>query len=48
VLLDLYHTDLASHPNYISSDGFHPSSQGYAQLADLFWAAITTHQAVSN
>jgi acyl-CoA thioesterase I len=46
ILVDLYHTDLASHPGYISSDGFHPSSQGYAQLADLFWAAIIAHRAV--
>ena len=48
VLVDLYHTDLASHPDYISSDGFHPSSLGYTQLADLFWAAITAHQAIPN
>jgi lysophospholipase L1-like esterase len=46
VLVDLYHTDLASHPSDISSDGFHPSSLGYAQLADVFWAAITTYRAV--
>jgi lysophospholipase L1-like esterase len=48
VLVDLYHTDLASHPNYVSSDGFHPSSAGYAQLADLFWASITAHHGVPN
>ncbi|MGO8948411.1 MAG: GDSL-type esterase/lipase family protein [Ktedonobacterales bacterium] len=48
VLVDLYHTDLASHPDYVSSDGFHPSSLGYAQLANLFWAAITAHHAVPN
>ena len=46
VLVDLYHTDLASHPSYVSADGFHPSSQGYVQLANLFWAAITAHRAV--
>jgi lysophospholipase L1-like esterase len=48
VLVDLYHTDLASHPNYISADGFHPSSAGYVQLADLFWNSITAHHAVPN
>ena len=48
VLVDLYHTDLASHSDYISSDGFHPSSAGYAQLADLFWSSITAHNAVPN
>ena len=48
VVVDLYHTDLASHPDYISTDGFHPSSLGYAQLADIFWAAITAHHAVPN
>jgi acyl-CoA thioesterase I len=31
---------LTAHPEYVSSDGFHPSSAGYAQLADLFWQAI--------
>lgn len=48
VVVDLYHTDLASHPSYVSSDGFHPSSEGYARLADLFWATITAHHAVPN
>jgi acyl-CoA thioesterase I len=46
VVVDLFHTDLASHPSYISSDGFHPSSAGYAELADLFWATITAHHGV--
>ncbi|HEV2660183.1 MAG TPA: GDSL-type esterase/lipase family protein, partial [Ktedonobacteraceae bacterium] len=31
---------LTAHPEYISSDGFHPSSAGYVQLANLFWQAI--------
>jgi len=41
-LLDLYShgSELTAHPEYISGDGFHPSSAGYAQLADLFWQAI--------
>jgi acyl-CoA thioesterase-1 len=46
VLVDLFNSDLAAHPDYISSDGFHPSSAGYAVLADLFWAQITAHHAV--
>lgn len=47
VLVDLYDTDFASHPEYISSrDGFHPSNQGYARLADLFWIQVLAHKAV--
>jgi lysophospholipase L1-like esterase len=46
VLVDLYHSDLAAHPEYIASDGFHPSDGGYRVLADLFWAQITAHHAV--
>jgi acyl-CoA thioesterase I len=47
VLVDLFNSDLASHPEYVSAtDGFHPSSAGYARLADLFWAQITAHHAV--
>ena len=29
VLVDLFHSDLAAHPDYIASDGFHPSDAGY-------------------
>ena len=46
VLVDLFHSDLAAHPNYIASDGFHPSDAGYRRLADLFWAQITARHAV--
>lgn len=28
--------ELADHPDYLSADGFHPSSEGYARLADVF------------
>jgi len=37
-LVDLYAhwQDLAQHPEYVSTDGFHPSSEGYQQLADVF------------
>lgn len=43
-LVDLFShgSQLTTHPEYISIDGFHPSPQGYVQLANLFWSAITT------
>jgi lysophospholipase L1-like esterase len=28
--------DVAQHPEYLSADGFHPSSEGYQALADVF------------
>lgn len=47
VLVNLFNSDLLAHPDYISpTDGFHPSSQGYARLADLFWMEIVAHHAV--
>jgi lysophospholipase L1-like esterase len=46
VLVNLFSSDLASHPDFIADDGFHPSSAGYARLADLFWAQIAAHHAV--
>jgi acyl-CoA thioesterase-1 len=45
-LIDLYRAELASHPEYISGDGFHPTAQGYLRLADLFWAEIQAKHAV--
>lgn len=33
-------SELASHPEYISADGLHPSTIGAARLADIFGAAI--------
>jgi lysophospholipase L1-like esterase len=41
-LVDLYShgSQLTTHPEYISGDGFHPSASGYVQLANLFWEAI--------
>jgi acyl-CoA thioesterase I len=44
-LIDLYHANLAGHPDYISGDGFHPSDAGYLALANLFWSAITVRKA---
>ena len=37
-LVDLYGEwgDWQAHPEYVSSDGFHPSSAGYARLAEVF------------
>jgi lysophospholipase L1-like esterase len=28
--------EIAQHPEYLSADGFHPSSEGYQALADVF------------
>jgi lysophospholipase L1-like esterase len=41
-LVDLYAhwQELAQHPEYVSTDGFHPSSEGYQALADVFAAAL--------
>ncbi|HEU0026501.1 MAG TPA: GDSL-type esterase/lipase family protein [Ktedonobacterales bacterium] len=44
-LVNVYEGNLAGHPDYISSDGFHPSDAGYLALANLFWSAITAHKA---
>jgi lysophospholipase L1-like esterase len=40
-LVDLYShwQEIAQHPEYLSADGFHPSSAGYQALADVFAAA---------
>ncbi len=42
LFVDLYTQwqTLAAHPEYISSDGFHPSVIGYAQVADLFYQRL--------
>jgi len=46
VLVDLYHQSqvLANHPEYISSDGFHPNANGYAQLAMIFYMTLQAHR----
>jgi acyl-CoA thioesterase-1 len=44
-LVDLRATwrEVTEHPEYISSDGFHPSTIGYQKLADLFYtSAVST------
>ncbi len=42
ILVDLYSTwpELAEHPEYISADGFHPSSAGYRRIAELVLVAL--------
>jgi lysophospholipase L1-like esterase len=37
-LVNLYSRwrEIAQHPEYLSADGFHPSSEGYQALADVF------------
>ncbi len=37
-----YWSELEQHPEYVSSDGFHPSSLGYARLADIFLQTYRT------
>jgi acyl-CoA thioesterase-1 len=41
-LVDLYSRwqEVAQHPEYLSADGFHPSSEGYQALADVFGEAL--------
>ncbi len=45
ILVDLYgpSLELADHPEYVSDDGFHPSSAGYRRIADLVLRAIETY-----
>ncbi|WP_220193047.1 SGNH/GDSL hydrolase family protein [Ktedonospora formicarum] len=38
--------ELPQHLDYISSDGFHPSTQGYKRLARLFYQALKQHRIV--
>jgi lysophospholipase L1-like esterase len=42
ILVDLSQQsyNLKNHPEYISSDGFHPNDIGYLQLAELFYHAV--------
>jgi lysophospholipase L1-like esterase len=36
--VDLYAhwREVAEHPEYVAADGFHPSAEGYARLAEIF------------
>jgi len=42
LLVNLFQSDLAQHPEYISGDGFHPSTIGYVQVAQLFYQILKT------
>jgi lysophospholipase L1-like esterase len=46
-LVDIFSAwaDLANHPEYISSDGFHPSASGARQLAEFFADTISAASA---
>jgi lysophospholipase L1-like esterase len=46
-LVDIYSAwaDLADHPEYISSDGFHPSAMGARELAEFFANTISAASA---
>ena len=42
-IFDIYtitHKDLASHPEYFSADGFHPSDEGYEFWAAQMWPTV--------
>ncbi len=43
IVFDIYavtHEQLASHPEYFSGDGFHPSDKGYELWAERMWPTI--------
>jgi lysophospholipase L1-like esterase len=42
LLVDLYsqRSKMAAHPEYISSDGFHPNALGYTKLAEFFYQVL--------
>jgi lysophospholipase L1-like esterase len=46
ILVDLSQQsyDLQHHPEYISRDGLHPTTMGYQQLAELFYATLQQSQ----
>ena len=39
-VFEITHQELASHPEYFSADGFHPSDQGYELWAQQMWPTI--------
>jgi lysophospholipase L1-like esterase len=45
ILVDLYahESELSRHPEYISADGFHPSSAGYQRIAGFVLDALRQH-----
>lgn len=47
LVVDLYAEsfEVAAHPEYISADGFHPSSVGYARIAEVVEQTLEAHAA---
>lgn len=47
LLVDLYTgaPELADNPDYVSADGFHPSSAGYQRIAELVLTTLEQHHA---
>ncbi len=48
ILVDIFQRwqTLREHPEYISSDGFHPSTLGYEKLAGLFYQTLIAAHAI--
>ena len=48
-VVDLYARwqEVAQHPEYLSADGFHPSADGYARLAEVFEEAYASRPAAA-
>lgn len=48
LLVDLYSAapELAENPQYVSADGFHPSSAGYRRIADMVIQTLEQHRAL--
>ena len=46
ILVNIYQywQEISQHPEYLSSDGLHPSALGYARLAEVFYQALQTAQ----
>jgi lysophospholipase L1-like esterase len=42
ILVDLHHgwAELRIRPDYVSRDGFHPSTLGHRRLAEIFWSVM--------
>lgn len=49
ILVDLaaYNTEIKNHPEYLSSDGFHPNELGYSKLAELFYQVLQRTHALA-
>ncbi len=42
LLVDIYQSELAQHPEYISGDGLHPNALGYMRVAEIFYQVVKT------